>query len=229
MLSALSDVPCVIQGITASGKTHLIRLFCELLGQKPLIIDINNDTGISVLLKQLVPKEKLEEENVKSITKKIKKLIKMEKSLLGDEIENIIDIKNSKNWLPSHFRNLCDLLEEKIYLLKNESLTVASELKSLLSEQLSFFKHLSNEDSSFIKAMINGDWVILDGIESAQPELYQRISSLCDLENQNLTMYDNGPEYVYKKNAKNKKFKIHKNFRLFIMKLNHPKDCHKVS
>ena len=216
MLSALSDVPCVIQGITASGKTHLIRLFCELLGQKPLIIDINNDTGISVLLKQLVPKEKLEEENVKSITKKIKKLIKMEKSLLGDEIENIIDIKNSKNWLPSHFRNLCDLLEEKIYLLKNESLTVASELKSLLSEQLSFFKHLSNEDSSFIKAMINGDWVILDGIESAQPELYQRISSLCDLENQNLTMYDNGPEYVYKKNAKNKKFKIHKNFRLFI-------------
>ena len=64
--------------------------------------------------------------------------------------------------------------------------------------------------------MINGDWVILDGIESAQPELYQRISSLCDLENQNLTMYDNGPEYVYKKNAKNKKFRIHNNFRLFI-------------
>jgi len=31
--------------------------------------------------------------------------------------------------------------------------------------------------------MIKGKWVILDGIESAQPELYQRISSLCDLEN----------------------------------------------
>ena len=45
--------------------------------------------------------------------------------------------------------------------------------------------------------MIKGKWVILDGIESAQPELYQRISSLCDLENQNLTMYDNGPDYIY--------------------------------
>ena len=64
--------------------------------------------------------------------------------------------------------------------------------------------------------MIKGKWVILDGIESAQPELYQRISSLCDLENQNLTMYDNGPEYIYTKNSKNKKFKIHPNFRLFI-------------
>ena len=216
MLSALSDVPCVIQGITASGKTHLIRLFCELLGQKPLIIDINNDTGISILLKQLVPKEKLEEKYVKKIKKNMKKLINKERTLLGDEIEKIIDINNSKNWLPSQFRNLLDLLEEKIYLLKNESLMIASELKTLISEQLSFFKHLSNEDSSFIKAMINGDWVILDGIESAQPELYQRISSLCDLENQNLTMYDNGPEYVYKKDAKKKQFKIHKDFRLFI-------------
>ena len=37
-----------IQGVTASGKTHLIRLFCELIGYKPLIIDINNDTGICI-------------------------------------------------------------------------------------------------------------------------------------------------------------------------------------
>ena len=69
MLSILSDVPYVIQGITSSGKTHLIRLFCELLGEKPLIIDINNDTGISILLKQLVPKEELEEEKISKIKK----------------------------------------------------------------------------------------------------------------------------------------------------------------
>jgi len=64
--------------------------------------------------------------------------------------------------------------------------------------------------------MINGDWVILDGIESAQPELYQRISSLCDLENQNLTMYDNDPEYVYTKYTGKKEFRIHPEFKLFI-------------
>ena len=79
MLSVLSKVPCVIQGETASGKTHLIRLFCDLLGQKPLTIDINNDTGISILLKQLVPKEEIEKEKIEMIKKKLKKLIKKEK------------------------------------------------------------------------------------------------------------------------------------------------------
>ena len=216
MLSVLSDVPCVIQGTTASGKTHLIRLFCELLGRKPLIIDINNDTGISLLLKQLVPKEKLEERAIKRIQTMINYLIQKEPEVFGDNIYNIIDLENENNWLPSQFKNLVQLLEQKSIEINNDNLIIASDLKSLLNEQLSFFRHLSNEDSSFIKAMINGDWVILDGIESAQPELYQRLSSLCDLENQNLTMYDNGPEYIYTKNAKNERFKIHKDFRLFI-------------
>ena len=216
MLSVLSDVPCVIQGITASGKTHLIRLFCELLGHKPLIIDINNDTGISILLRQLVPKEQLEKKKIKKIKKKINNLLQKEGKVFQDEIEKIIDLQNSDNWVPSNFRNLIKLLEDKSFEINNENLLLVSELKSILNEQLSFFKHLTNEDSSFIKAMINGDWVILDGIESAQPELYQRISSLCDLENQNLTMYDNGPEYVYTKDSENEKFKIHSDFRLFI-------------
>ena len=215
MLSVLSDVPCVIQGITASGKTHLIRLFCELLGRIPLIIDINNDTGISILLKQLVPKEEIEENSIKKIRKKIKKFIKEEKNL-EDEIKKIINIENESEWHPSNFKNLIRLIEDKSDEIKSDNLILASQLKSLLNEQLSFFNHLSNEDSAFIKAMIKGDWVILDGIESAQPELYQRISSLCDLENQNLTMYDNGPDYVYTKNAKKKKFRIHPDFRLFI-------------
>ena len=85
MLSVLSDVPCVIQGVTASGKTHLIRLFCELLWNIPLIIDINKDTGVSILLKQLVPKEELEKEKIK---KKIKNLMKKEKKFLGRNRKN---------------------------------------------------------------------------------------------------------------------------------------------
>jgi len=216
MLSVLSDVPCVVQGVTASGKTHLVRLFCQLLGQIPLIIDINNDTGISILLKQLVPKEDLEKRKIKEIKEAIKLLKKKEKKVFENEIDKIIDIENGSSWLPSHFKNLLKLLEEKTSEIDNKNLFLISNLKMLLNEQLSFFKHLPNEDSAFIKAMLNGNWVILDGIESAQPELYQRISSLCDLENQNLTMYDNGPEYVYKKNSENKKLRIHPDFRLFI-------------
>ena len=111
--------------------------------------------------------------------------MKKEKKVFGEEIEKIIDLDNSDKLLPSQLRNLIKLLEDKSTDINNENLLLVSELKSLLNEQLSFFKHLSNEDSAFIKAMNNGDWVILDGIELAQSELYQRISSLCDLENQN--------------------------------------------
>ena len=216
MLSVLSNVPCVIQGITASGKTHLIRLFCELLGRNPLIIDINNDTGISILLKQLVPKEELEKEKIKKIKKLLKTIIKKEKKVFEDKIEKIININEESDWLPRHFIKLIQLIEDKSIYINNDNFLLISELKCLIKEQLSFFKHLSNDDSNFIRAMTKGDWIILDGIESAQPELYQRLSSLCDLQNQNLTMYENGPEYVYTKNSKKSKFRIHKNFRLFI-------------
>ena len=142
--------------------------------------------------------------------------MKKEKKVFGEEIEKIIDLDNSDKLLPSQLRNLIKLIEDKSTDINNENLLLVSELKSLLNEQLSFFKHLSNEDSAFIKAMNNGDWVILDRIELAQPELYQRISSLCDLENQNLAMYDNGPEYIYTKNSEKKQFRIHPNFKLFI-------------
>ena len=108
------------------------------------------------------------------------------------------------------------MLEKKSTEVNKENISIISELKTILNEQLSFFKHLSNEDSPFIKAMLDGKWVILDGIESAQPELYQRISSLCDIENQNLTMYDNGPQFIYSKKSRKKKYKIHDDFRLFI-------------
>ena len=202
----------------SSLKTHLIRLFCELLGQKPLVINANNDTGISILLNQLVPKENLEEKKIKDILKLIKELIEKEKENFKEEIVNkIIDINDSKNWCPSNFKILLKYLEKNDLNFAEENINLSSKLKSLLREQLSFFKHLTNEESDFIKTMKSGQWVIIDGIESAQPELYQRLSSLCDLENQNLILYENGPKCSYKKNSKREKFKIHKVFRLFIL------------
>ena len=218
MLSVLSDVPCIIQGVTASGKTHLIRLFCKLLGQNPLIINVNNDTGISILLNQLVPKDYLEEKKINDILKLIKELIEKEKENFKEEIVNeIIDLNNSENWHPSHFKKLLKYLETNELDFAEENFNLSSKLKSLLKEQLSFFKHLSNKESDFVEAMKIGQWVIIDGIESAQPELYQRLSSLCDLENQNLILYENGPKCSYRKNSKKGKYKIHKDFRLFII------------
>ena len=67
-----------------------------------------------------------------------------------------------------------------------------------------------------LKEQYPDKWVILDGIESAQPELFERLISLCDITNRNLNLYEKGPEYEYTLDNKNPKFRIHKNFRLFI-------------
>ena len=58
-------------------------------------------------------------------------------------------------------------------------------------------KHLKNQDSPFINALTKGKWVILDGIESAQPELFERLISLCDVTNKNLNSPEKRPEYEY--------------------------------
>ena len=49
MISLETNLTCIIQGPTASGKSYLIKLFCELLGEEPEIIELNNDSGISLL------------------------------------------------------------------------------------------------------------------------------------------------------------------------------------
>ena len=100
--------------------------------------------------------------------------------------------------------------------LNQKELNIVKKIENKFNNELSFLKHLKNQDSPFINALITGKWVILDGIESAQPELFERLISLCDISNKNLNLFEKGPEYEYTLNNKNPRFKIHENFRLFI-------------
>jgi midasin (ATPase involved in ribosome maturation) len=52
VLSILCKRACIIQGDTASGKTHIIRLFAEILGQKLIVYQINKETGLSLFTGQ---------------------------------------------------------------------------------------------------------------------------------------------------------------------------------
>ena len=65
MISIQSNIPCIIQGPTASGKSYLIKFFCELLGESPEIIVLNNDSGINLLIGQIAPQDGIDDENIK--------------------------------------------------------------------------------------------------------------------------------------------------------------------
>ena len=81
-LSILCKRACIIQGDTAAGKTHLIRLFSEMLGQKLIVYQINKETGLSIFTGQSTLLDYLEEDEKKLVRKYFEKLSKDEK-LLG--------------------------------------------------------------------------------------------------------------------------------------------------
>ena len=97
--------------------------------------------------------------------------------------------------------------------IKTAYFETLQELKNCLNEQLSFIKHLIDEKPIFLEALENGDWVLLDGIDSAQPELYEKIITLCS-NKPFLNLFEKGPQYIY--SLSSEIYKINSDFRLFI-------------
>ena len=181
MISLKTNLTCIIQGPSASGKSHLIKLFCEILGEEPEIIELNNDSGINLLTWQIAPKSNIEDEDENEIQKAL------EECKIIDKIYSIVNKNNFINeplkWKPKNFHQILKELELIKKELNEKELNIVKRIENKFINELSFLKHLKNQDSPFINALTNDKWVILDGIESAQAELYERLSSLCDLSN----------------------------------------------
>lgn len=214
LLAVKANIICIINGQSGSGKGYLIRTFAEACGEKLVNIDLNNDSGISVITGQIIPKSELSEEEIDELKDLFNKVIEIPE--LSDIINENLEVDYPNTWKPDKFRKILATIKTypKEILDKYEDLIL--ELKNKISSELSFIKHLINQDSPFIKAMIEGSWVNLDGIEKAQPELAERILSLCDPINPYLNLFEKGSNYYYSRNAENPNFRIHENFRLFM-------------
>jgi hypothetical protein len=51
-----SHQACIIKGPTASGKSHIIRVFTKVIGKELVTIQVNSNTGIALLTGQFLPK-----------------------------------------------------------------------------------------------------------------------------------------------------------------------------
>ena len=64
----------IIQGITASGKSFIIKLLSEILGQDLSIYQLNSNSGLSLFTGQSVMKEEFDDKEKNNLKKiKIKK------------------------------------------------------------------------------------------------------------------------------------------------------------
>ena len=86
---------------------------------------------------------------------------------------------------------------------------IANDLEDLIQP----YKRFKKNESMFIKALEKGYWVLIDGIESANPVISDKLIGLCE-ENPELDLTETGENIIFSNNPTNKK--IHPNFHLFI-------------
>ena len=171
-LSVKSKIPCIIKGPTGVGKSHLVKLFSKILGKKLNIIVLNKDNDISLLTKRNIYKNYDKDEL--------------------NEIEEIID-KLLENEDDIYKLNL----KEKIIKLNNTKLESDKRIKyDELKAKFKFIHRFKYEKSKFLKAVENGEWILLDGIENAPSSIIERVTLLCG-EKPELNLFESGQKPIY--------------------------------
>ena len=174
-LSVKSKLPFILKGQTGIGKSHLIKLFSKMLGQKLYVIEFNKDNDISILTKRNTFK-KFDSNEIKDIEAKI-----------NEFLENKKDINNLN-------------LKDKIKKLNNSDLGDKKANFEELKEKYHFIHRFQYENSNFLNAVLNGEWVLLDGIENAPSSIIEKLSLLCG-EKPELNLFEIGQEPIIPKDG----------------------------
>ena len=217
ILCVLSKRTSLIQGETASGKSHVIRTFGELMGKKINIYKINSESSTILLagqshLNSNITKE--ESEELKIIFQKLEKF-----ELIKENIIQKFEEEKYNEWSSKSFKELINKIK------KEEEVRIGDE-KEILKECLIDIKKIimpiyrfnNNYDSKFVISMKNGDWNLFDGIENSPPQLVEKIIILISKDPE-LDLLETGKNKYFftKKEKKANSTKINDNFFIFII------------
>ena len=169
----------IIQGETASGKSYTINILSKIMGEELFTYQMNENTGISIFTGQSIMKEGFSNDETIEL-EKIIKLIDYENKNIdeinGEDIQKIINIINNL------LKNMHINEEEKA---KYEN------AKSLILKMTSPLSRFEHQDSSLIKAIKDGNWILLDGIEHSPSLISEKLSAFCE-EEPTLNIYESG-------------------------------------
>lgn len=213
--SVLMKRTCLIQGDTASGKSHLIRLLAHLLGKELFVYQVNSDTGMQLFAGQSILDEKLSEKDITDIRNALDDL-RMNKSL-NDYINETFDNVQSTKWTQAMFQKLISQVDDVIRAngISSFVLNRLTEAKDLIQQIILPVNRFHHVESSFIKAMNEGHWVLIDGIESAPPEIAEKLSSLCG-DDPEFDLFECGQGYYFSRKDVPGSRPIHQDFHLFV-------------
>ena len=194
----ISNKPCILQGETSSDKTHLIHLFANMLGKKLKVYQKNNDSNV-ILINGQSKFEDLtvdEIEKLKTLTTELEELINdnniMKKQQNDITVEKIGNLLEQANKCISRYSTHNNKIEE-IKRIKKEILKIISPINR--------FRY---NTSSFSESLEKGEWILIEQIESAPPEILERLFPLTQ-ENPEIKIIQGTKEIIYK-------YKAQKNF-----------------
>ena len=219
MIGLLAERPILLSGEIGTGKTFIVEQLANLIGVKLKVIQFNTETTSLDIIGRLeltIDKEKIGVFE-KSLKDFIDDLIKIKYKKITEllvESENL-DISKVSNFLEKEekdFINNIDYLDN----IRDEY----KKIKELLNDLGGIKKtHFNFNLSALIKAMKEGDWVLLDDINFA-PEEIEGLMPLLE-EDPTLTIYENDPVLFFTKDKTKikddkKDFEINPNFRLIM-------------
>ena len=211
--SVLTQRACILQGENCSGKTFLIRFLAKMFGRKLIEYQMNSNVGMSIFTRDSIINENLSTQDKKQLENLIKEV--------KDIIELDEEYKDLSDLAVPQYKKLIKIMNLKIKELKNENnnnniLDILIKIKKKISLIISPVNQIKYIQSDFIRALKEGEWVLIDGIESAPNQIIEKIISLCG-DNPELNIFETGKGiYFSKGNKGNNVERIHDNFHLFI-------------
>jgi hypothetical protein len=150
----------------ASGKSHRVRLFAGLLGKELVTIQVNGDIGILSLIGHFLPHAELSPTDIEDIREVL--IAFPDADDLNQDISALISLDDPSSWSPPALKSVLLVIARYHARTSNpDAHARASQAITVIRGKMSFLHHLQPEDSAFIKAMKTGQWVLMDGIESA--------------------------------------------------------------
>jgi midasin (ATPase involved in ribosome maturation) len=192
--------PLIVKGPTASGKTFTIQLFARVIGHKLTVLQMNSDSSVAAIIGGYKPSETVTNNKIEAIKDKL--------SACEQLFEDIIsDFNNNPNITTKFLTEINSRIQKTMEEVTD--VKMKEKIKSAIAEidnACTLFNRVELSDSIFVKAMVNGDWILLDGIESAPSDVIERIIPLLSPV-PTLNLYEHGDDSVYS---------AHPHFRIFI-------------
>ncbi|PIK42632.1 hypothetical protein BSL78_20512 [Apostichopus japonicus] len=198
--------PVLLVGETGTGKTSTVQYLAKLAGQRLKVINMNQQSDSTDLLGGYKPvdirrlvapvREKFEQIFVKTFSRKqnLKFLGHIQKSFHGHQWQNLLKLMN-------HSTGAAVKKQKAIKNPSQEQQEISKEWKRV-SEKLNKLKlqikHAEGAlaftfvEGTLVRALHDGDWILLDEINLASAETLECLSSLLEGPNSSLMLMEKG-------------------------------------